>query len=131
VQAQTGSLIEGIDFTLEHGAAIAGRVVDALTGQPMQPSIELYDAQFRPLWNGLGDADGTYRTPAWTAGTFYVEALTFGPWACAFYDSQACPVDGNPASADATPIAVATDEIRSDIDFRLSVDAVFANGFEF
>jgi len=127
---QSGTPIAGIDFALEHGAAISGHVVDALTGAPLFASVQLYDADYRPIWNGGGNPDGTYTTAAWTPGTYYVEAVTYPHYACAFYDDLPCPSDGNPASAGATPIIVAVDEIREDIDFHFDVDHVFANGFE-
>lgn len=127
---QSGDRIAGLDFALAHGAGVAGHVADARTGLALSSAIMLFDASDNEVWQGETDANGDYATPGWIPGTFYVQAASYPAIACAFYDDRPCPFDGNPATAGATPIPVAVDEIRGGIDFNLMPDAIFASGFE-
>lgn len=128
-----GEVIEHVDFALPAGAAISGTLYDALTGQPKLAQVNVYDESFTLVWSSF--YEGAYTTPAWLPGTFYVQAIgvsdTPGGGGCAFYEARPCPEDGgDPLPVIPTPIAIGAGETRTGIDFHLSADRLFGDGFE-
>jgi len=130
-----GSVIEHIDFALQPGAAIGGRIFDAATSLPLEGHVYVYDSNLNIVWEQPiydGD-DGTYLSSAWYPGTYYVRAVGyFGRSSvCAFYDGKPCPAsDQDPATVMPTPITVGAGQILNGIDFHIDGDPIFRSGFE-
>jgi hypothetical protein len=128
-----GDVRDDIDFLLHRGAAVSGRVINSANGQPLAATLSGYDADFNYVWSTTTRADGSYVSPAWLPGTFYVSASpTWNLWSlCAFYANRPCPAAGeDPGSVMPTPLAIGTDEIRQDIDFEFLIDVIFQGGFD-
>ncbi|HEX5122273.1 MAG TPA: hypothetical protein VFV97_03425 [Rhodanobacteraceae bacterium] len=131
--ATTGSVYRNIDFALTLGASIAGHLTDATTGLNVSGYVYLYDASFALVWTGGSDENARYASGAWLPGTYYAKVIAFTTDAmvCAFYDARPCPDDGvDPSTVMPTPIVLSLGEVRSDIDFAVRGDAIFAGGFD-
>lgn len=125
-----GDVRDDIDFRLHRGAAVSGRVINSANGQPLAATLNGYDADFNYVWSTSTREDGSYISPAWLPGTFYVSASP--TWSlCAFYANRPCPAVGeDPGSVMPTPLAIGADEIRQDIDFEFLIDVIFQAGFD-
>ncbi len=65
VQVEKGKTTLGIDFELDHGGRIAGRLLDASTQQPFYGCVNFYDADAAPVTYGCADPEtGEYLTYA-------------------------------------------------------------------
>lgn len=112
----TGTL--SLAVFLNRGAILGGRVTepDGLTPVPGQ-AVTVYAAGGGAVSLGFSDGDGHYRADiALLPGVYYAGVQPSGRPA-QFYDALFCPPACQPT--DATPIALAAQELREDIDFRL------------
>lgn len=120
-----GETRTGVDFDLQPGAVIAGHVRDALTDEPVDAEIEIYDANGELL--GLYDGSGDYRTGGLAPGTYYVRATTtFGiPHAYkAGYLYGFGPCNPNCAITAGTPLTVTAGATLENIDFAIAPRAI-------
>ncbi|MEO7324726.1 MAG: carboxypeptidase-like regulatory domain-containing protein [Dokdonella sp.] len=126
-----GDVRDDVDFLLHPGAAVSGRVINSVNGQPLVAILSGYDADFNYVWSTITREDGSYTSPAWLAGTYYVSASPIFTSFCAFYANRPCPADGGyPGSVMPTPLAIGTGEIRQNVDFEFLVDEIFQAGFD-
>jgi ELWxxDGT repeat protein len=109
-----------VDFALQLGGRIVGRVVDA-NGQPVaNASVHIAESVTSPVFHTAKTrADGTYRTTglpadrtwvAWTADHPGLSAMVFGGGSCAAGCAKAAPV---------ARIEIKAGEVRNGVDFRL------------
>jgi hypothetical protein len=118
------------DFALPLGGALTGGVSDSEGGFGVPANLSVYDDGGNLIWYGPTNSDGSYRTPAWPAGTYYFEARSWAvDSACVVYENRICPASGAPSADTATPIVLEAGDIRA-IDMRVDVDHVFHNGFD-
>ncbi len=117
VRVTVGETAGGVDFDLTAAGRIAGRVVDAVTGAPVEGVwIATFYRQDVPLpgaW-AVSAADGSYQ----------VGSLPPGEWvyAIAYDDGDRYAwqwYNGALAFANATPVEVALEGVTTGVDFRL------------
>jgi len=111
----------GVDFSLELGGTISGRVTDTATGQPISDAVIdaiVYDSLFG-YWQHLGSArtniDGYYTTGGLPSGDYAVRARVDGTdyiveWHQATYNKN-----------EATPVTVTAPGNTPDINFSLEM----------
>lgn len=134
VIVESGDTIEGIDFAMRRSSTLAGRVLDSVTGAPVAGArIVGFGADDTEKWTAYTDQNGRYVGGKWFPDTYYVRAdygtETFST--CAVYVDRSCPVFPEPITAVApTPVALAAEEHREDIDFMLTNLPIFADGFD-
>lgn len=120
-----GEMRTGVDFDLQTGAVIAGHVRDALTDEPVDAEIEIYDATGELL--GLYSGTGDYHTGGLAPGTYYVRATTtFGiPHSHkAAYLYGFGPCNTNCVITAGTPLTVTAGVRLEDIDFAIAPRAI-------
>ncbi len=104
----------GIDATLSAGAAIAGRVTDAGTDQPVAGvGVEVDDSSGNEWGFASTAADGTYKVPGLTGGVSYrVLFAPAPPYAAEWYPAaESLQV--------ATPVAVADGQTTTNVNAAL------------
>ena len=106
-----GTTTAGRDFALERGAQIAGILVEAGSGVPIEednPVVNFYDSVGRFATAGLPREDGTYLTsPAVPSGTYF-GFTTVRTHVNEIYDDIPCPAGCEPSRAQGgTPIVAA------------------------
>lgn len=121
-----GSPTTGIDFSLEVGGSIAGTIVDASTGEPIQDVyLFIFDsAGNEAAWTGT-DWYGDYFGGGLPTGNYFVVTANYQGYTDELYDNIPCP-DGNCDPLAGTPIPVVTGAETPDIDFQLSSGCVLA-----
>jgi hypothetical protein len=114
-----GSTTPGVDFSLDTGGRVAGRVVDAATGLPILATVELFGSNEGMAAYGSTDESGNYITTIGQLGTglYRARASAVG-YRTEYFDDVPCPLDAcNPASG--WPIAVTAGATTPGVDFRL------------
>ncbi|MEM1181215.1 MAG: carboxypeptidase-like regulatory domain-containing protein [Acidobacteriota bacterium] len=113
-----GAIAAGIDFELQTGGVITGRVTEEETGQPIDSSqgLILVDDQNRPL-SSRSTTDGVYRYAGLATGNYYV-LTSFDNYADELFDDIPCPTGC--IGTMPTPIAVNFGSTTSGIDFQLT-----------
>ena len=124
IAVAVGAVTGGIDFALDRGGRISGRVVDAATGALLQDVLlEIHDAQGRRRDLVETDASGAYLTRRGLAsGTYYASIFDAPGHLRELYDNLPChgECDQDPAAfASATPIPVAAGATTTGKDFAL------------
>lgn len=116
ITVRVGSDTPGIDFALERGATIEGRVTHALTGEPLQVHILVSDDQ-RQVRNHETNADGRYSISKLPPGEYFVSARS-SDYQNQVYPNTPCPRRDCEGSL-GQPISVAFSGLVRDVDFRL------------
>lgn len=117
VHVSQGATTGGIDFSLEVGGRVTGRVEDAATGGPTFPL-------WVQLWSAVGDfmtgaqIQGEYSIGQLPAGSYRATTLSFFRYDDELYDDRPCPTGACPV-ADGDPIDVQLGETTSGVDFLL------------
>jgi hypothetical protein len=109
----------GIDAALPEGAEIAGRVIDADSGKPVENvAVEVSDVSARTLARACTAADGTYRVLRLGAGVMtvvFISDKSCGPVA-AYPTQYYLDAETYPASA---AVGLLPSEIRENVDGHL------------
>ncbi len=114
-----GEDVTDIDFALERGGEVRGRVTDGTTGARLADVwITVYDSTGRYVMGGYTDTDGGYRAGLLHEGTYFVWAY-HGSYAAELYDDIPCGPDC-PDPTVGTPVAVARGQIVDGTDFALT-----------
>ncbi len=114
-----GSDRAGVDFALDLGASIAGRVTSAITGEPVDDAaLFARDASGAAVDWAFSDSGGSYRIPGLPEATYYVTAETEA-FADQLYPDLPCPQGGCDVTG-GTPIAAAVASPVEGIDFALT-----------
>jgi 5-hydroxyisourate hydrolase-like protein (transthyretin family) len=119
ISVTTGSDTGNIDFALDHGGAIAGKVIDGDTGQPISGVfIDVFDTAGNWVSFGYTDSAGNYTTYSDLAtGNYFVMANDyFGEYDAELYDNIPCP-DGLCDPTTGTPVAVVANNVTNGINF--------------
>ncbi|MBE7558748.1 carboxypeptidase regulatory-like domain-containing protein [bacterium] len=104
--------VSGIDFALQAGATVAGRVVDRLGRGVYGTSLSFYRREEpRVILYAGSDSQGDYRVTTLPPGSYEVYA-SHSSYVDEYYDDKL-------AAADADLVVVAAGERRDDIDFML------------
>lgn len=122
IQVTLGSVTPGIDFVLEKGGTIEGKVKDAITGLPLANTIvPVYEANTINIRTfGLSNACGEYTTFAGLpGGSYFARTFNNSGLTDELFDDIPC-LDGNCDLATGTPIGVQQGEKTTRIDFLLS-----------
>ncbi len=106
-----------VDFFLNRGGNISGRILDSVTGTPVvDVDLDVYawDESFVSTINGKTDANGDYVIGPFPTGTFYLRADTAleAMYVPQFYGAV-------PALEDASPIDIADESGINAVDFQL------------
>jgi carboxypeptidase family protein len=122
VSVTLGEPTERVDFRLDLGGKIAGRITDAVTGAPLAYSAAVYLYDARTLLPVLEDGDGTdgdgryVTSEALPRGRYFALAASSSHIA-ELYDDVPCQTGCNVNLG--TPIRVIPGEIAAGIDFAL------------
>ncbi|MCP3963438.1 MAG: carboxypeptidase regulatory-like domain-containing protein [bacterium] len=118
VAVAAGQVASGVDFALELGGAISGRVTDSTTGLGIGSIyIDIFDSAGVFQTNGFTDAAGDYLSFVDLApGIYYARTAGGHAWVNELYDGITC------MSCDVTtgtPIVVSSGATTAGIDFTL------------
>jgi hypothetical protein len=123
ITVEVGGLARA-DFALQRGGSIAGRVTDALTGQPIADAdVAVVGSQGDWVGSDRTDVSGRYAVTGLGTGTFFALAMSYHHLD-QLYDGLDCP-SGCDATG-GTPIAVAVGVETGGIDFALVHEAAFS-----
>lgn len=112
VNIENEKSVTDINFTLQAGAAIKGKVIDFATREPLARAIvSVYDQANHWKKAAMTDAEGMYVISGLPAGTYVVMAEKIG-----FYRQWYDDVDSEDL---ATPVVLGATEVKEDIDFAL------------
>ncbi len=120
IAAAPGVTTSGVDFLLDPSGVIAGQVLDAADGSPIEGArVEIYDqgGQLRAATTSGGEG-------AWSANanlpsnTYYAAARDVSGYFDELYQEIECPPGGDVTSG--TPISVVAGETSLSVDFSLT-----------
>ncbi|MEM7585328.1 MAG: carboxypeptidase-like regulatory domain-containing protein, partial [Acidobacteriota bacterium] len=121
-----GVTISGVDFALEPGGQISGRVTDAATGEPVwfDNDVDIWSADGDLVTYAGIDASGAYTASGLLAGTYFATTgLSSGqPYVDGLFDDQLCLQGPDLPRCDptvGTPIEVLFNQTTSGVDFAL------------
>lgn len=115
-----GAVLGGIDFDLGYGAAIAGRIRDAGTGELLADMlVNVYGSAGQPVTYAYTDSVGRFLVRGLASGVAFAAA---GPQYSALYRRElyqniGCPLDCDVTAG--TPISVTEGQTTPGIDFAL------------
>jgi len=129
VDSPTYEVASAIDFQLDSGATISGRVLASDTGASYQGIVYLYAADDSLSLQLLADANGNFTTSGLQPGSYYLTAASGSiDYECVTYPDVPC--DGLAPGAGASPIVITGTNDVSGVTLTLHSEKVFANGFE-
>lgn len=119
VAVAVGTVTSGIDFALARRGAIAGTVLDNVTGAPVKGSVRVYNHTGAYVTSDSIDPMGRYKVMGLPPGTYF--AATASGWPDEHLDElyNDIPCDGGCTVTNGTPIAVAEGTTTTGIDFVL------------
>ena len=112
-----GQTVSNIDFTLDPGGRITGRVTNAVTGEGIESSLLLYDGEGIPQDLYFGDSEG-FTITGLQPGTYFLEA-SMTSFVSELYDDIPCTTENPCEPLSGNSIVVATATETSGIDFAL------------
>jgi len=117
-----GQAVSGVDFALDIGGAITGRVTDADTGSMISNFVymTLYDTAGRAVAStNTSGLNGSFSFSGVSAGTYYVAAFgSSSGYQDQVYRSINCPVEGCSVTT-GTGVPVVAGQTTSSVDFAL------------
>ncbi len=105
-------LASSINFTLEHGGAVSGRITNKSGGPAAGVTVHLLSSG-NVVGTGVTVSDGTYTTSGVGAGSYVVQAVAHGTPYIGGYYYNAAGIDT------ATPVAVLSGAVTPNINFSL------------
>ncbi|MCP4660676.1 MAG: hypothetical protein GY856_35190 [bacterium] len=122
VPATAGTITTDIDFALDAGGAISGRVTRTATGDPIAGvRVKIYAGNGSFIDSEFTDASGEYSLPGLLAGIYFAATDSDSDFIDELYDDIPCP-GGAPQGCHprlGTPIAVGGTATTPDVDFAL------------
>ena len=113
--------VTGIDFALDLGGSIEGRLVDAATGEPASDQrVEVWDSSGNDVGEARVEIDGRYRLGGLPTGTYFATSGGID-YVNELYDGLPCPGDFGCVPTTGTPIPVVLGLTTVDIDFELTL----------
>lgn len=119
IQVPPTQTVTGINFKLTRGGAIQGAVSDAVTHQPVDGSLQIFDEWGFSVAYGYTDAAGAYRFSGLPTGTYYV-GVRSDIYQDELYDNIFWSGNGYSDALDGTPIQVTAPQTQS-IDLLLDL----------
>jgi hypothetical protein len=121
-----------IDFSLNPGATISGKVRDFMQGGPMEGiTVNIFDDQGVFVSSTVSDSQGSYKSKGLNAGTYYLTTSSFYVIIDVLFGNEFCLLNScDPL--DAVPIQLNTLEEKFGQDFILKSRYLhmFEDGFE-
>jgi len=120
IPVAVGSETPGIDFELEKGGSISGRITSAWTGDPIADTgVEIFNSQGTFVSYGYSDFSGNYQSyGGLAAGNYFARTDNYQGFIDELFDNILCPDEGcDPTSG--TAIAVSTGADTGNVDFAL------------
>jgi len=119
-----------VDFSLNPGATISGRVIGYNNGLPIpQIQVNVYDAQGDFMGSFETNSNGEFLTVGFQAGTYYLTTSSYDVLVDVTYGNENCMASScNPL--DGTPVVLGELELKEGVNFVLKSDFVFGNGLE-
>lgn len=105
-----------VDFALSLGGNVSGLVTDAITGEPVQSIVRVFDAAGTEVAAADSGDTGRYQVPDLPSGTFTARTSTFD-YADELWDGLPCEPTCVPTPG--TPIAVTAGQVHDGVDFGL------------
>lgn len=125
VTVTAGSVTTGIDFSLETGGTVTGRVVDAVTGTPLQGVSVTVSTRVATGFQGSGtstDASGVYTVRGLPGGQYFAYTSNALGYVDEIHNDVLCQGSCQLSVAvnSGAPIDVTLGQTRSGIDFALA-----------
>jgi hypothetical protein len=118
VSVTAGALTTGVDFVLDRGGIVSGRITAADSGLGVPTHVYLVDASGGYAGSGYSDSSGRYHSDGLLPGSCYAVAERSGPYLWQLYQGRPC-ASGTCDATTGTPIAVVKNEVTNGIDFSL------------
>jgi hypothetical protein len=118
IAVAAGSTTSGIDFPLVEGGTVAGRIVDAASGEPVPAIVRVVDAGGRTMAEADTDFIGRYKVQGLLPGNYYVVTDNEVGYVNEIYGGGACLLEAC-AIASGTPVGFTSGYTMSGIDFEL------------
>jgi hypothetical protein len=118
ISVTQGQITNGINFTLEKGGSIAGKVLNSANSSPIQSAVYIYNADGEYVSEGYTDSKGNYEAKGLPTGTYFAVTSTYDNFIDELYDNRICyhqycePTTG-------IPISVTLGQTTSGINFSL------------
>lgn len=130
--------IEGVNFSLDAGPSLSGRVLSAIGGVGLQGlEIGLWNQSGMQVAGGglekiLTNSEGQFETPALAPGTYFLTAYVHsGQYQGRhLYGVPTRPGEPTPPVTSGIPLVITSDSAPPSFDFVLDPEAVFRDGFE-
>ena len=132
VSVVPGQTTTGLDFVLEPGARVAGKVIESTTSAPLpNVTVSLLDTSGATKFTTQTDASGQYTLPStdpsyisgynWIpTGTYYLKTSGSTRHTDELYDNVSCP--GTCTISSGTPVSPVEGQTTSGIDFALTLN---------
>ncbi|MFZ5787718.1 MAG: MSCRAMM family protein, partial [Acidobacteriota bacterium] len=118
VAVSSGAVTENINFALDPTGRILGRLLDAVSGRPLDGGwVTIYDGAGVPVAGGLAGGDGHYSAWGLVTGNYFAVAK-FPGYVSELFENIPCPVTCDVTTGQ--PVAVTAGQPTSGIDFSLT-----------
>lgn len=128
IPVTVGSDTGNIDFGLDHGGRISGRVIDVDTSIPVDAYINVYDASGNLVNYGYSytDTGGNYVVTKLQSGSYFVTVSSYDHIG-ELYDNIVCPGGScDPLSGTPVVVTVATETSGIDFDLKTCSESIFS-----
>lgn len=113
-----GQTRDGIDFGLDLGGGVTGRVTEAVTGESLNGvPVEVFDAAGMGVWSDYTNGFGSYAARDLPAGTYFARLRKTKTHLGQLWNGLPC--EGDCAVTVGTPIPVSTGSATTGVDFAL------------
>jgi len=119
VAVQASTTTNGIDFVLDAGARVSGRVRDAVTGLPIAgASVQVYGDDFPTGWDAWTDSVGRFSVETLAAGNYHA-MVAADRYLVQLFDRLDCPLPQTCGAYDGAVIHLAHGQVFGQADFPL------------
>jgi protocatechuate 3,4-dioxygenase beta subunit len=121
IEVTKGQSTSNVNFVLERGGVVSGKVIDSATGLPLgNVAVGVFDSNGFFWTQGVSDSCGNYSVyNGLDTGTYFARTANQGGYIDEYYDDLPC-ILGNCSLGEATPIPVEYGQNTSSVDFALS-----------
>lgn len=90
IEVAPGAVTSGIDFALDAGGSLSGRVTSAVDGSPIAGTVHAHTLDGHPAKSAATDATGRYTIPGLAPGRYAVRTETAAGFVDRVHDRQWC-----------------------------------------